>query len=260
MTPAAILAATTFTIAFEGLLMVQTEPSSEYRHLAIVDASDYQHKVTVEIWRWPFGSTFAVAETLVQDDRVSFENVPRGEIETDELYERHVPHLPKHVEEGGVHSYVIDKVPTPGVFGYVDLPGGSMTTFGTFKDHVLLAKSFGRKDNTCFARFVVLEPNASTNDPSLVITHAQGETIKYPIREGDLVIVSNTSKMKGDHFHLYTRLLTPGGELRWSKVQHDQKPECVSEASQDTRYEVKLLLQSLYGRVPNGDCGAVGNP
>jgi hypothetical protein len=192
---------------------------------------------------------------------VSFLQVPRGPIVTDELYERHVPHLPNYIVKGHVQENVDNKTHTEGALAFVDLPRGDMTTFDNFVDKVRLTRNrlIFKKKKVCFARFTVLN-NVPYSVGAYIVINRQGREIRHQIYDNDLVIVSNISADPDPHFHLYEKLLTAGGKLGESKILYGKKPPCISEASKATPNNVKIILRKLYPRVPNGDCGATGNP
>jgi hypothetical protein len=256
MTPVAILAAT-FTIAFEGLLMFQTEANG-YRNVAIVDATDAYHTAKIELWSPPFQNA-PVAIPLEYGDLIRFGGVPRGKITRDDLYGRHVPHMRNYIVKGDIDNYVANKTPQQGHgLAFVDLPGGAMTTFEGFRDPVRLTSPFSGDQKLCFARFVVMQ-TPYANGTTLVVKR-NGNDMPYDIRQDDVVVVSNISAHADPHFYLYGRLLAPGGELGEAEVLENEKPSCIGEASPDTPPSIKAFLLTLYGRAPNGDCGAVGNP
>ncbi|HKR64673.1 MAG TPA: hypothetical protein VJZ00_13155 [Thermoanaerobaculia bacterium] len=254
------IAAATFTIAFEGLMMFQTEANG-YRNVALVD-TDERHKHTAQIEiRDRDGKPREKQILLELGDRVTFEGTVRGEITTDKLYDRHVPHLKKYIIKGDVDVDVAAKTPKPGgALAFVDLPGGAMTTFENFRDRVQLTKHglFSRKDTLCFSRFVVMETPYS--GPTFLVINRNAVTTRHEIRSDDIVIISNISTNPKPHFQLYGQLLAPGGKLGDSEVLEDQKPTCIGEVSPDTPVHVKIVLLDLYRRVPNGDCGPTGNP
>jgi hypothetical protein len=257
MTPAAILAAT-FTIAFEGLMMFQTEANG-YRNVAIVDATNAGHNTPkIEIWSPPFNNAPPPID-LVSGDLIRFDGVPRGKITRDDLYGRHVPHIRNYIVTGDIDTNVVNKAPRPGHgLAFVDLPGGAMTTFEGFRDPARLTSPFSGDQKLCFARFVVMQTEY-LKGTQLVVKRG-GNDMRYDVHENDVVIVSNISTQRHSHFYLYGRLLAPGGVLGEAEVLENEKPSCSGEASPDTPASVKAFLLNLYSRLPNGDCGALGNP
>jgi len=250
--------ATTFTIAFEGLLMFQTEANG-YGNVAIVDATDAYHTAKIEIWSPPFKNA-SVPIPLEYRDLIRFDGVPQGKITRDDLYGRHVPHIRNYIVTGDIDNDVANKTPRPGHgLAFVNLPGGAMTTFEGFPDPVRLTSPFSGDQKLCFARFVLMQ-TPYAQGTQLVVRRGGSDMPPYDINQDDVVVVSNTSTKRHSHFYLYGRLLAPGGVLGEAEILENEKPSCIGEASPDTPPSVKAFLLTLYGRVPNGDCGAVGNP
>jgi hypothetical protein len=250
--------AATFTIAFEGLMLFQSDAGGR-KHVVLVDATDHDHKATIEIcslYQGEYNSKYCQPIPLENNDTVSFDGAP-GKLDPDYYYEEHVPKLKDFIVRGHLHDDVVDQtLPHEGVLAFVSLPAGDLSTWGSFDYGVELTTADGTPEVHCFARFVILShirPAPST----LYVHHFQPpKTQPYPIKDGDLIFVSNISQTPPPHFHLQSRLLNAGGALGTAKFT---AIACVRTDGRD-RFgsAIEKVLFDRDSRVPNGDCGPTG--
>jgi hypothetical protein len=253
MTPTAILAAT-FTIAFEGLMMFQGKEDGG-KFVAIVNACDHSPRIEVYHANKPVDTY-----TLRSGSKVSFLNATDGPITTTKSYDDHVPRLREYVLAGDIDDDVVKENFHDGVVAYVNLPAGKLTTYRGFTQQVRLMKRIVlyMHKNFCFARFVVL-PDIPIHPAGVKLRiDGPGANVEYAITEGDIVIISNISAKKASHFHHYATLLSHDGELGSAALLAANTCTDVHESS--LPISVTKVLDDLYPRTPNGDCGPTGNP
>src|ERR1043166_4470684 len=220
----------TLIIAFEGLIHFQTK--ERYDHAALVDAEDYScHDVhKIEVWR---DRQLYTTVDLCKGDVVSFDIYP-GRLRRDSLYRRHVPELRDFIVYGDIDRKVVRQMPADGVFAYVTLPPGRLTTWATFEDRVELVRKTGSRKKKCFARFVVLD-TAITEDVHLRVHRSDLSclpVLPVPLTPRDLLVVSNTTSHNASgppyrpHFPAYARLLTTDGQVSPVRILSHKARKC----------------------------------
>jgi len=267
-----ILAAT-LTVAFEGLMLFQTEANGG-KHVAIVE--DAMHNPGMEICHRDMSNKIDVTKcvpiSFQKDDIVTFDYRPSdvGSLKVkerkDRLYTKHVPKIREFIVNGKVRDDVVnEKTPNAGVLAFVNVPPGKLSTFRTFDEQVDLTKNNHDHVKICFARFVVLETTIS--NPALLVVHHRNAPVPgrpvpsppiqpYPLNPGDLVFVSNTSDDTSSHFHIYKTLLTNGGKLGAVTVL---KPNGTCRNTDGEKTFDPVIEAALAAhRSPIGDCGPSG--
>ena len=284
----------TLTIAFEGLMLFQTD-ADKRKQVALVNARVHNHVPQVTLWRSdapnkPLQKKAPIE--LLDGDVVSFTNAEGeavgGVMGHTDLYDTYVPKLRDFIFFGAIHSAVESQdTKFGGVAAYVDLPSGTITSWRSMDEYVLMHNKECRQVKQCFARYVVLA-TAMPSGGKLIIRHsASPDSQPLDLNAWDLVIVSNRQRQRGTHeahshdspeghshaspagaealhFPILTRLLTWDGQL--GPIQRVKPPEplCNPEAGATQlgfSGPVKDILNGVKlrgDRSPNGDCGPTG--
>jgi hypothetical protein len=178
------------------------------------------------------------------------------------LYHKHVPELRRYIIAGDVDGRVLRGETKEGAIGYVTLPQGGLTAWGSLKKSAALMTTASHVETKCFARFVVLTTTKSPDH--LTVFHRKKKTMEDPIplHSTDLIIVSNVSHEEkshaGRHFHLNEQILTDGGKLGLAR-DGDIICEPVPPVGEEQfREAIEKALQKEEERGPNADCGPTG--
>lgn len=243
--------APTFTIAFEGLMLFHGGGAATKSDVAIVDSADGDHKAKLK-YHDANGNEQIV--DLLRGDIVSF-SLPPGPADTDRKFDKYVVSLDEYTRWGGLDDEVLrPSASHEGVFARVELPGGGLTTYRTFKERVRLRKWI-TPDERCFPRWILLE----TPFPNDVTVRIEGtRPTQHTVPRGGYVIVSNGCVTKGSHFHEYGRLLSTFGWLASATLLEEscQDRDADTTTPLANRNVIKLL-DKLYPNIPNGDCGPI---
>jgi hypothetical protein len=259
--------AITVTIAFRGLLYFHSDPYNQ-KHAVMVDAhgdSGHNHNKPYlrqcHLINGKYDRSNCTDLPLYKDDIVVIGSPGQITLDPYNYYRDHVPDLKRFIALGEIHRDVINEhPPADGVFAFVSMPSGEITTSGAFPEEVTLKTKDNSPVNQCFAKYVVL--TSQQHNPVLIVDHitAEGHPNKFEffdIEDYDVIFVSNTSEDKHRHFPLFERLLTSAGKIGEPVDLSDGK--CDQKAGTNKlKPEVQAALDDEEIRSPIGDCGPSG--
>ena len=245
----------TVTLAFDGLMLFQSEHRDMSKHVAIVASHDHELEVEIYTRSNPAvpGLDACTPVTVIKDDVSKFDT-DATRIKHSPLYRKYVPELRQFGLFGEVDSYVEDANPFGGVYAYVKLPPGSLTTWSTFDDAVEMYDRDLKSRRQCFARFVVME----TMYYEATCMYVGGKP--YQLKPWDLVFFSNvpSEPPKHPHFPEYLNVLDYTGQVGPVHILSGGCDPTVGVGQFRDEIEDALKKHRDGERVPNGDCGPTG--